>query len=290
MPLYKGILFKVGNNDAAVYLLGVSHVTTTDSNTPTNTLNQIFKESSILFLEADSTALKKNALNLPVGRDLFQDIDGKTQSTLQAWAETGFFINPELLANMRMNEVYASYAYMKNAGGIYATAKARESKFSSSPLKNTKTGIENVLLDLAKKQNKEFAFLESPLASPSEWKANCNTIAKNSQLLLAVGEFMKNYTQTTEELIQIDRAIARGNLMDVTMLRKKFLQNWLDEEITEKCVDIPRNLHWIVKIKELLKDKKPALIVVGAAHLVGEKNVIQLLQQDGFRATYILQN
>lgn len=45
---------------------------------------------------------------------------------------------------------------------------------------------------------------------------------------------------------------------------------------------LQRNRNWLPKIKTIHKEQHTALIVVGAAHLVGEGSVIDLLEQQGY--------
>lgn len=45
-----------------------------------------------------------------------------------------------------------------------------------------------------------------------------------------------------------------------------------------------RNKDWIPKIEEIIKDKQ-AFIAVGAAHLLGDKGVIELLKKEGYELT-----
>ena len=66
----------------------------------------------------------------------------------------------------------------------------------------------------------------------------------------------------------------------------------LESSINEWCSKDPeecesllfvRNRNWIPKIEQLLNRNRDSLVVVGAGHLVGEENVIQLLKQKGYR-------
>ena len=47
-----------------------------------------------------------------------------------------------------------------------------------------------------------------------------------------------------------------------------------------------RNLNWVKKMNELLPGKS-LVIAVGAGHLPGEKGVISLLRQNGYKVTPI---
>ena len=63
-----------------------------------------------------------------------------------------------------------------------------------------------------------------------------------------------------------------------------YINNWCNED-AEQCESLlyTRNRNWMPKIEELLHQKQDSLVVVGAGHLVGEQNLIQLLKQKGYR-------
>ena len=44
-----------------------------------------------------------------------------------------------------------------------------------------------------------------------------------------------------------------------------------------------RNENWVKKINEYMKGDKDIMVIVGTAHLVGEKGLIQLLKGSGLR-------
>jgi uncharacterized protein len=46
-----------------------------------------------------------------------------------------------------------------------------------------------------------------------------------------------------------------------------------------------RNQNWLPKIEELARGKKNAVVIVGAAHLVGKDGVVELLRKKGATVT-----
>ena len=48
---------------------------------------------------------------------------------------------------------------------------------------------------------------------------------------------------------------------------------------------VDRNSNWTDKISELMEGKGQALIVVGAAHLIGKDSVPSMLKKKGFAVT-----
>ena len=61
------------------------------------------------------------------------------------------------------------------------------------------------------------------------------------------------------------------------------INSWCDRD-REQCESLlyERNRNWIPKIEQFLTQEEDSLVVVGAGHLVGEQNVIELLKQKGY--------
>jgi len=66
------------------------------------------------------------------------------------------------------------------------------------------------------------------------------------------------------------------------------IENLLNESLKEapalyKRMLTDRNKSWIPKIEELLRGDKNAIVIVGAAHLVGDEGVVKLLEKKGLK-------
>ena len=46
---------------------------------------------------------------------------------------------------------------------------------------------------------------------------------------------------------------------------------------------LQRNLNWIPQIESMLRDADTEFVLVGAAHLVGDQGLLELLSQKGFQ-------
>lgn len=58
------------------------------------------------------------------------------------------------------------------------------------------------------------------------------------------------------------------------------------KELLERLL-VPRNLNWMPEIERMLAADEENLVIVGAAHLVGEDSVIDLLEEAGYTVTRI---
>jgi hypothetical protein len=102
--------------------------------------------------------------------------------------------------------------------------------------------------------------------------------AKDQELLLR--QSMNEMDHLERNVTEIVRAWKSG---DVDSLERHLMAGMRDyPEIHRKVID-DRNRRWLPQIEGLLSRGENALIVVGAAHLVGTNGVIQLLKGRGYR-------
>lgn len=86
-----------------------------------------------------------------------------------------------------------------------------------------------------------------------------------------------------DEMNNLQRAY-RGQYLDSLEILMKMDRGMLAHH--EEILLTNRNSAWIPKIEEHI-DKKSCFIAVGAAHLIGEKGVIQLLKNKGYTVTAV---
>ncbi len=104
------------------------------------------------------------------------------------------------------------------------------------------------------------------------------------------------YTKQAEDIVEMmnEEDTMRKMYSDMIELYKsedlmgiyKFTSDYFDDPQEEQLLLIERNEKWIPKIGELAKDKK-CFFGVGAAHLGGEKGVVQLLKKAGYAVTAV---
>jgi uncharacterized protein len=59
-----------------------------------------------------------------------------------------------------------------------------------------------------------------------------------------------------------------------------------DDGMVERIID-QRNYNWVEKIETMLARNEKALLVVGAAHMVGDVSVVRLLEEKGFTSSRV---
>jgi uncharacterized protein YbaP (TraB family) len=117
--------------------------------------------------------------------------------------------------------------------------------------------------------------------------------------LATVEEHLGVFTSMTKDEEQV---LLESTLKDLKNLREQYnelVTAWLkgdaltlDRYLNQMSVEQPRlyqrlvsdrNKQWIPPIEKLVRGDKPAVVIVGAAHLVGKDSVVELLQKKGFK-------
>ena len=90
-------------------------------------------------------------------------------------------------------------------------------------------------------------------------------------------EISDYYSQEVDSLTSL---IDSGDLDSL----ESSINSWCEGE-EEQCESLlyERNHNWIPQIEQFLTQEEDSLVVVGAGHLVGEQNVIELLKEKGYR-------
>ena len=80
----------------------------------------------------------------------------------------------------------------------------------------------------------------------------------------------------------INDIVAAWKIGDVPALKKLLAESIEKYPDLYKKLLIDRNASWLGQIEELLKGGKDAIVIVGAAHLVGKDSVLDMLKNLGF--------
>ncbi len=95
--------------------------------------------------------------------------------------------------------------------------------------------------------------------------------------------FLQSLVEGHRMEMLIDDMVAAWRSGDLQFLERELLHEMLDYPELHQAILTDRNKSWIAPIMELLDDKDDYLVIVGAAHLIGEDGVPDLLSQQGVR-------
>jgi uncharacterized protein len=81
----------------------------------------------------------------------------------------------------------------------------------------------------------------------------------------------------------IDEIVQSWATGDVDLLAKLLLAGMKEYPEVYQRIVVERNRRWLPEIEKLIHDGSGAMLVVGAAHLVGQDGVIEMLKAKGYR-------
>lgn len=262
----KSFLWKVDSDRNSLYILGSIHLLNKEAYPLKQSIENAFEQTNKLVLEIDLRSANPERIQ---------------QLMLQKSASTdGAFLQRNV-----SDETYESVARKANELGIdirllnsfkpwiVATTMAavKLEKLGFDP----KLGVDRYFAERAIQSNKPTLGLET-----AEFQLDLfdRFSPKDQELLLR--QSMNEMDRLEQNVAQIVRAWKSG---DVGSLEKHLLAGMRDyPEIHRKVID-DRNRRWLPQIEGLLSRGENALIIVGAAHLVGNNGVIQLLKGRGYK-------
>jgi uncharacterized protein YbaP (TraB family) len=261
----KSFLWKVDSDQNSLYILGSIHLLNKETYPLKQSIENAFEQSKKLVLEIDlrsagAERVQQLMLQKSASADgtlLHQNVSTETYKTVAMRAkELG--IDIRLLSPFKPWVVAITMAAMKLQ------------KLGFDP----QLGIDRYFAERAIQANKPTAGLET-----AEFQLDLfdQFSAKEQELLLR--QSMNEMDHVERNVTEIVRAWKSG---DVGSLESHLLAGMRDyPEIHRKVID-DRNRRWLPQIESLLARGENALIVVGAAHLVGKNGVIELLKGRGY--------
>ena len=99
----------------------------------------------------------------------------------------------------------------------------------------------------------------------------------------------KFFLMTIEEAVRaesmIDGTLSAWRNGDLDELRRETTQSLRDQPQVYQKLLVDRNRAWTSQIKALARDGGNYLVVVGAAHLLGDDSVLAMLEREGYQST-----
>ena len=262
----KSFLWKVDSHQNSLFILGSIHLLNKAAYPLKENIENAFEQTNKLVLEIDLRSANPEKIQQLMlqksastdGTLLQQNVSDETYESVARRAK-------ELGIDIRLLNSFKPW--------IVATTMAamKLQKLGFDP----KLGIDRYFAERAIQSNKPTVGLET-----AEFQLDLfdQFSAKDQELLLR--QSMDEMDRLERNVAQIVRAWKSG---DVGSLEKHLLAGMRDyPEIHRKVID-DRNRRWLPQIEGLLSKGENALIIVGAAHLVGNNGVIQLLKGRGHK-------
>ncbi len=257
-------LWKISDADSAVWIFGSVHMLPPDTDWRSARFDKILSKADRVYFETDISTDAQMRI-VPLSFELGFYRDGSLLSEK---------IGPDLTARLRE----AADAYFLPMPSLLTMRPwMAATTLSMGPLTSTgyqaNLGVEVVLG--AELTDERKGYLETP-------EQQLGFLAGGTE---AEQISMLEATLNTLDMLQsdIDAMVASWLAGDPEALGDVFMAQMgdYDDGMVERIID-NRNHDWVVQIERMLEEDEAALLVVGAAHMVGEVSVVRLLEARGF--------
>jgi len=261
----KSCLWEVSSSQATVFLLGSVHILKHDTYPISLAAEKALRRSKAVVLEVDldeMDSLRSQQLLRKKGflhEEMLEDtISPKTLSLVIEKIE-------EMGLSLDQIRSFKPWLLMVTL----TTTKLR--KLGFDPIH----GVDRYFFNQAKRWNKEILSLES-----IEYQLDrLDGMSTKTQELILL--------QTLEELDVLeetfDEVLLAWSKGEVKVLEALLFEGFKDFPVVFQRLITDRNKNWMPKIQGFLDQTGTTLVVVGAAHLVGPKGVVQLLKNQGYK-------
>jgi len=258
-------LWKATRNRSSVYLLGSVHLLTKDFYPLNPALEAAYKDADLLVEEVDlgetlGTDAQMNMLvtgMLPTGQTLDKVISPATLATVSKRLEAiGLPAEPL----KRFKPWFLSLTLL----GLEWQKAGFEAEL----------GLDQHFYTLAKNEGKVVQGLETMAFQISRF----DEMSMDEQERLLV-ETLKELDTQQAEVTKLANAWKAG---DIATVERLVLQDLKSEPRLYQRLLVDRNRAWLPKIEALFGRRGRALVVVGAAHLIGSDGLLALLRSRGY--------
>jgi uncharacterized protein YbaP (TraB family) len=259
----KRLFWHVATEKTEAWLLGSVHAGKEDFYPLPKEIRSAYKKSQALVVEADITAGDQAQLQgLIAEKGLCKEGDSLSKH-----------ISKETAATLR-EKLGATFDALETAKPWFAAVQVEQVQFMKLGMRSD-LGIDQHFLEKAHGDNKTIIELEG-VAAQLDLLAGLSDDLQEKFLVSSVKEDDK----AKEELEQLMDAWKQGDAKKMEEVEKSDLKEHPDlKPVMDKLID-ERNVEMAKKIEGFLAgDKGPHFVVVGSAHLVGEKGVVSLLEK-----------
>ena len=256
------MLWVAQGNQNSVYLLGSIHLLRPEDHPLPSNIELVYNDADVLVMELDMDDLDYvnvmvafRELGVLEGETRLEDLLGEElHAQAQAAAEATeipldlLSQSEPWLAAMTVQEMLAMRVGFSGEFGVeqYLTEKALA---DGKPI----LGLETV--------SEQLGFLDGlPMLAQSEWLVHSLVDGLRIEML-------------------VDQLVEAWRGGDIDYLERELLHEAKMSPELHDALLVQRNLNWIDRIVAYLDDDQNYLIVVGAAHLVGDDGVIKLLSE-----------
>jgi len=263
-------LWKIEDAHNSVYLMGSIHTLKQENYPLPAIFDSAFNDSQIAVFEtdvdkmdsADVAAKMLSKAQLPEGQSLQQVLSKDTYNQFIQHAQKAGL--PELL-----------FTRLQPAMAAIMLEAVELQKLGADP----EYGLDKHFFALAQKAQKQIVPLET-----MEFQMDLLTTFSKEEGELFVKASLKDLDKATDDFGEIVKAWQTGDAVALEKLLNEAMQ---EAPAIFKRLLLDRNARWIPKLQELSRGQKDAVVIVGAAHLVGKEGLVESLRKKGLKVTQL---
>jgi hypothetical protein len=261
----KNFLWSVEKGKSTMYLLGSIHLLPTELMALDEAIEAGYSDSKIIAFETNIDGLSDPAFEakvtslglLPAGQTLEQHVSKQTYALLQQKVgELGLRV-----------EIFNQFKPWLCALTLTSMDLQRLGL-------NPNYGIDKYFFDRAKQDRKDIRFLET-IDDQLGLFTEMNGQEEDSFL----AKVLQDLGTMRVKVIDIINAWKSGDSNKLASMVKMEFEGY--PEVYAKML-VERNRKWVKQIEDLSEQNGHTLVVVGAAHLVGDDSILELLKRKGF--------
>jgi len=257
-------IWKVSDGDSSVYLAGSVHLLREKDMPIPPIFGATYEEADEIVFEIDmaemmnpAMAMKMMALGaLPAGESLTDHFGEETMGKLRNY-----------LSERKMpTGLFDRFT----PGMVYLTLSSIEATRNGA---RPDLGMETQFFLKSQEDGKPSRGLETP-----EYQMSRFNELEEGEIEKLINESLDNLDDTAA---QLDAIITAWKTGDSNMISELLLEQMASDSTVRDVLLTQRNKNWVPLIEESLAGENTVLFLVGAAHLVGDDSVIDLLEKKG---------
>lgn len=262
----KNFLWRVQSKKSTVYILGSIHMLKQDIYPLSGTLEEAFDASDVLAVEAD--------------------INDISRLDVQSFMESAFYSGDDTLDKHVSGSTLETIKEQTDRAGLpFEVVMKQKPWFLGLMLESLELMKSGYNLDygidkyfLSKAGNKKKVVELESLEYQMDLLSGLNDDEQELFLLYTIKD-LKTLAQEVDSMVEAWKSGAADSI--ASMVTKSFTDDRRLQPLYDKLI-YKRNKNMTLKIDGFLKTRRTYFVIVGAAHLLGDKGIIQLLQNKGY--------